>query len=315
MANFTDKQIADIADSQFIEAPHESELLKEVIPSLMTKVNALENAEVDAALPTSLASANVTYVDPGTGFLDGFEDVQSALDQINAVVSIIDASGIPFDPAGSIEATDVQAAIEEVDSDVTALGDYIFIQKVSSILNGNKIPAEPADGFRVFCTDYNADPLFYEGKIYTYTTANGWDAGVNLGAGRAVTSVDGDIIVGGNGLTAYQILKETDDADEVEYDATATSLVADNVQAAIDEIALYAYPVTVINTSATGTHADDDTLIGGRIVSIVPVSGAESAVKASSVTAQGGISLELVEAQAAGDAVFTCYCQKLAPVA
>jgi hypothetical protein len=159
MANFTDKQIADIADSQFIEAPHESELLKEIIPSLMTKVNALENAE-----PAEMTAEDISYENDA---IAGVTEVAGALDAI-------------------------------------------------------------------------------------------------------VNTIRGDI------LTNYEI--------------------------------------TVQNTESTGSSTADSSLIGGRIISIVPVSGAESAVASASIDGTGVITITLVEAQAVGDAVFTVYCQKLVPV-
>lgn len=160
MANFTDKQIADVADSQFIEAPHESELLKEIIPSLMTKVNALENAEVE---PVEMTAENVSYENDA---IAGVTEVAGALDAIGNIIR-------------------------------------------------------------------------------------------------------GDI------LTAYEI--------------------------------------TVINTESTGSSTADTSLIGGRIISIVPNSGAESAVAGASIDGTGVITITLAEAQAVGDAVFKVFCQKLVP--
>ena len=230
MANFTDKQIADVADSQFIEAPHEAELLKEIIPSLMTKVNALENSE-----PVEMTAENVSFDDSETQLPNEPANVQEAIESVLGILSEVDASHIPYDnETSSLVAEDVQAAIDEV---------YAAIPEVP--------------------TEYTADDVSYENAAIPEVTevAGALDAVVDI--------IRGDI------LTAYEI--------------------------------------TVQNTESTGSSPVNTSLIGGRIISIVPVSGAESAVAGASIDGTGVITITLVEAQAAGDAVFSVYCQKLVP--
>ena len=67
---------------------------------------------------------------------------------------------------------------------------------------------------------------------------------------------------------------------------------------------------TVINTQSSVAMDANASLIDGRIISIVPVSGAESAVAGSSIDGTGVLTVTLVEAQATGDAVFNVYVQK-----
>jgi hypothetical protein len=307
MAKYNAGQIQKIKGGIFREYDN---LLQDQVSDLMVKVN-----ELDDEIPSggTADAADVAFEIPeGSIWEAGDDDVQAAIERIATVLGAVDAAGIPFG-CESIEATDVQAAIEEVDGDVTELAGLVFMPKVSSILDGSMIPAEPADGFRVFCTGDSGS--FVEGKIYEYSTADGWDSGTNLSAGRAVTSVDGDIIVGGNGLQAYQEIGETDDADEISYDNEASDLTATDVQGAIDEIVRYAYDVTVLNTALSGSSTPADaSLIGGNITSIVPISGVESYVAGSAIDGTGVITLTMGSAQSSGNAEFKVYCQKV-PVA
>lgn len=71
--------------------------------------------------------------------------------------------------------------------------------------------------------------------------------------------------------------------------------------------------VTVLNTQSSKAMDANASLIDGRIVSIVPVSGAESAVAGSSIDGTGVLTVTLVEAQTAGNAVFNVYVQKVVP--
>lgn len=229
MAKFTDKQIADVADSLFIEAPHEAELLKKVIPSLMTKMNALEGSG------SSSAAEDISYEAPETGVLNESDNVQDALDAVNTVFTEFTASNLVYDnETSNLESEDVQAAIDEV---VTM------------------IPEVP--------TEYAAEDI-------TYTNA----------ATPSVVEVAGalDVIV---------------------------DIVRGNLLSKI--------VVTVPNTSNTVALTADPSLIDGQIISIVPVSGAESIITGSSIDGTGILTVTLAAAQAADDAVFNVYVQKVIP--
>lgn len=229
MAKFSDKQIADVADSLFIEAPHEAELLKEVIPSLMTKVNALESAEVDAA------AEDIVFDAPETGVLRESDNVQDALDAVNTVFAEFTASNLVYDNETSgLTGEDVQAAIDEV---VTM------------------IPSIPES--------YTATDITYTNDAIPSVSEVGGtlDAIVNIIRGDLLTRIE----------------------------------------------------ATVPNASDTFALTTDPSLIDGHIVSIVPVSGAESAIAGSSIDETGVLTITLAEAQAVGDAVFNVYVQKVVP--
>lgn len=263
MAKFSDKQIADVADSLFIEAPHEAELLKEVIPSLMIKVNALEGAgsssaaeditydntesglsaeDIQAAIdevvtmipevPTEYAAEDITYTNEA---IPDETEVGGALDHIFMVLSEVDAGNISYDNTeSSLVAENVQAAIDEV---------Y------------NAIPEVP--------TGYDAEDITYTNVAIpsAVEVAGALDAIVDI--------VRGDLL---------------------------SKIVA-----------------TVPNSSDTFALTTDPSLIDGQIISIVPVSGAESIIVGSSIDETGVLTITLAQTQAVGDAVFNVYVQKVVP--
>jgi hypothetical protein len=67
--------------------------------------------------------------------------------------------------------------------------------------------------------------------------------------------------------------------------------------------------ITVLNTATTGASAADATLIGGRVVGVVPTAGVESAVAGVAIAGDGAITVTLAAAQAVGDGTLKVYAQ------
>lgn len=163
--------------------------------------------------------------------------LQSALDQINldlagkAPSSASTATGTSFSPTGSIASANVQAALAELDGDVTANAgaitalDGAVVKRTSAtgaaiIPAGNTAarPATPGDGYFRF----NEQLSIFEG----YTTINGW---VPIGGGQ-ITASDVSFTPGG-------------------------TISANNVQLAIGELDTEKAPV-----GASYTKAESDSL-------------------------------------------------------
>jgi hypothetical protein len=72
---------------------------------------------------------------------------------------------------------------------------------------------------------------------------------------------------------------------------------------------LYEKTITVANGQTSGSSAAEADLIGGRVISVAPVSGVESAVAGTDIAVDGAITVTLAAAQAAGDGTVKVYAQ------
>lgn len=84
--------------------------------------------------------------------------VQAALEELDSDIQNLTAADIAFAPAGSIAATDVQNAIEELDADVTALaGDALVSADIGVTVQGYDATLLNASDIGVSVQAYDAD--------------------------------------------------------------------------------------------------------------------------------------------------------------
>ena len=113
---------------------------------------------------------------------------------------------------------------------------------------------------------------------------------------------------------AHVSTHEAGQADELNLDAMDyTNALLPGVsdpKAAIDEIVECVHKVwlnektlTIANLASSGSTDADADLIGGRVISVAPVSGLENCVAGTDIGVDGAITVTLAAAQAAGDAV------------
>ncbi len=168
---------------------------------------------------TIMAASAVTNTPAGTIAATNVQDAINELDADVSALSAPDAEDVAFTPAGSIAATDVQAALEELDADVSALTapdavDVVFV---------------PAG--TIAATDVQAALEELDSDI---------------------SGVDADVTTVTNALAAH--LADAVDAHDASAisNVPAGSIAATTVQAAIDELDAEKQPLDAELTAIAG---------------------------------------------------------------
>lgn len=204
------------------------------------------------------------------------------------------AAEVPFTPAGNIAATNVQAAIQELDSEKAATGHNH--DAAYAALGHNHDAAYAAIGH-----NHNAD--------YEPIGEAAAEVAAHEGAGdphpQYVTSSELSTT-----LVSYSQTSHVHGADEVTYDNTTSGLTATDVQAAVDELedelATHTHVITVEVPVPVGVYTvlGELTTGAGTVKLPLPFAGDVVGVMAAVSTAPTGASI-LVDVNINGTTIFT----------
>ena len=183
----------------------------------------LQNKTIDATSATgnntlSADSADITYDNATSGMTA--TDVQAAIDEIDTRLEGQDeASEISYDNTTSgLTATNVQTAIDEVEGRVDTIEGATYVNEFNG-RTGNVTPA---------ASDYDADQVDYDNASSGLTATD---------TQAAIDEVEGRLDTAETGLSDHLAdAVDAHDASAISYDNASSGLTATEVQAAIDEI-------------------------------------------------------------------------------
>ena len=181
------------------------------VETALAEIGAEFLTKQDLAVPTAIG--NIATLD-ATGQVVDSGDLLSEYALLvgtptNGNLVCTDALGQPYDCAS---APGDYALYSTVSGYFTSTGNENNI--VTHAITGTLMPVDPADGYRAFCTADGGS--FSEGKIYEYAVGTGWDDGKRVTAGQMVGVMNGDIIVGGTGLTDWDALSNKANSVDLE---------------------------------------------------------------------------------------------------